>query len=214
MIFSAIANQPSYPFILPELPYSDNSFGILLSKEAFDYHHKKHHNAYVVNLNNLLESKPDLQSKDLESIVQISSKDANLTAVFNNAAQVWNHSFFWHSMQNGGAMEPTGKLLEQIKKDFGGLEQFKEEFKRVGAGQFGSGWVWLVWDEAKLKILGTSNAFTPITTSLMPLITCDVWEHAYYIDYRNRRPDYLTCFVDQLINWKFAEENFNKFSHY
>lgn len=207
MTFSKEANQKTYPFSLPSLPYADDSFGELLSKEAFDFHHKKHHNAYVVNLNKLLEGKSELHNKSLEEIIAISSKDAAMAGIFNNAAQIWNHSFFWHSMQNNGSSAPTGQLLEMITRDFGSLDSFKAEFKKIGTGQFGSGWVWLVLDNNSLKIIGSSNAHTPLTTEQKPLMTCDVWEHAYYIDYRNRRPDYLSCFIEDLANWQFAMKN-------
>ena len=211
MTFSNEANQTSYPFSLPDLPYSDDSFGELLSKEAFDFHHKKHHNAYVANLNKLLENNSNLHGKSLEEIILTSAQDAVLAGIFNNAAQIWNHSFFWHSMQNGGASAPQGKLLEMINRDFGNLDNFKTEFKKIGAGQFGSGWVWLVLDCEHLKLIGSSNAQTPITSNLKPLLTCDVWEHAYYIDYRNRRPDYLSCFIEEFVNWNFAEKNLAEF---
>ncbi len=209
MIFSPSADQKHYPFSLPSLPFSKDVFIPHLTPENFEYHHEKHHNAYVVNLNNLLEHKTALHSKTLEQIIEISSKDASMVGIFNNAAQIWNHTFYWHSMKPFGGGKPSGKLLDKIIEDFGSFEKFSDAFKQAGATQFGSGWVWLVMDASKkLKIVKTSNAETPMTKGLKPLITCDVWEHAYYINFRNRRPDYLAIFLSHLVNWDFANENF------
>lgn len=205
MVFSKVANQESYPFSLPDLPYQKSDLAPHFSVENFDYHHGKHHNAYVVNLNNLLENNRDLHGKSLEEIIHISSKDPSMTAIFNNAAQIWNHTFYWHSMKPNGGGAPSGGLLRKIEEDFGSFENFASEFKQAGASQFGSGWVWLVLDAGRLKVVKTSNADTPITKSMTPVITCDVWEHAYYIDFRNRRPDYLALFLQSLVNWDFAE---------
>lgn len=205
-IYSSIANQ-QYPFSLLELPYSKDALMPHFTIENFDYHHDKHHNAYVVKLNELLQNMPELQKLSLEEIILKSSNDTSMRAIFNNAAQIWNHTFYWHSMRpNGGGM-PSSALLSQIEKDFGSFEQFKKTFHAQGVGQFGSGWVWLVYHEGKLQITSSSNADTPIIHSMRPIITCDVWEHAYYIDYRNRRPDYLNIFLDHLVDWKFAEAN-------
>jgi Fe-Mn family superoxide dismutase len=207
MTYSKIANQNSFPFILPELPYAKDALLPHFTIENFDYHHGKHHNAYVVNLNNLLQNHI-LNAKSLEEIIALSSKDAAMTGIFNNAAQIWNHTFYWHSMKPGGGGKPTGALLTQIEKDFGSFEKFVEEFKQAGATQFGSGWAWLIYDDGKLKVAKTANAATPITNGARPILTCDVWEHAYYIDFRNRRPDYLSAFMEHLVNWDFAMENF------
>lgn len=205
-IYSSIANQ-QYPFSLPKLPYEKNALIPHFTEENFDYHYGKHHNAYVVKLNELLQNMPELHKLSLEEIILKSSKDDSMRAIFNNAAQIWNHTFYWHSMNpNGGGM-PKSKLLGKIEEDFGGFEQFKKSFHAKGIGQFGSGWVWLVSRGGKLEITSSSNADTPIVQNLQPLITCDVWEHAYYIDYRNRRPDYLNVFLDHLVNWEFAEVN-------
>lgn len=206
-IFNEKANQASYPFSLPELPFDKNAFKEVLSAETFDYHHGKHHNAYVQNANKLLADH-NLNSKNLEEVILASSNDSTLKGIFNNAAQIWNHSFYWHSLTPNGGGEPQTELMEQINQDFGSFEKFKEEFKTAGATQFGSGWAWLVYKDGKLKITKTANAELPITEGETPLLTCDVWEHAYYIDYRNQRPAYLDVFLDKLVNWSFAEENF------
>lgn len=205
MSFCSISNQSLYPFILPELPYAKDSFMPYFTSETFDYHHGQHHKAYVTNLNNLLEAEKDLQTKNLEEIIILSSNSNQ--AIFNNAAQVWNHTFFFNSIIPGGtAMQ--GALLNQILSDFGSVENFTAEFKKNALAQFGSGWVWLVVKEGHIEIMKTANAQTPITLGLQPILACDVWEHAYYIDYRNRRLDYVTVFIDHMINWEFVGKNF------
>lgn len=206
MSFSHFADQLNYPFILPELPYEKNALLPHITPETLDFHHGKHHNTYVVNLNKLLENH-ELKNKTLEEIIMISSKNPEMSGIFNNAAQIWNHSFYWHSMKPNGGGRPNPKLLAKIESDFGSFEQFITEFKNAGATQFGSGWAWLVLDNNKLKIVKTANAAVPFTDGLKPLMTCDVWEHAYYIDFRNRRPDYITSFLESLINWDFVEQN-------
>jgi len=206
MAFSKQANQTVYPFILPDLPYDQKALEPYLSAETLEYHHKKHHAAYVNNLNTLLE-KHDLKKKSLEEII-VSSLEQKLDGIFNNAAQIWNHSFFWHSMKKSDGTPPNNELIEQIKEDFGNLDDFIAEFKKAGTSQFGSGWVWLIKEKGKLKLTKTSNAHTPIAQNIRPIFTCDVWEHAYYIDYRHRRVDYLDLFMRELINWDFANQNF------
>lgn len=206
MIYCNQSNQTSYPFILPELPYGKGDFTPYFSAECFDYHHGKHHQAYVTNLNNLLAHEPDFQKMSLEEIIIAASIDSAKASIFNNAAQIWNHSFFWHSIKPRGGGKPTGKIAEMINKDFGSYENFVTEFKQAATSQFGSGWAWLVIDKGKLQIVKTSNAETPITKLMQPLLACDVWEHAYYIDYRNKRPDYIATFIDHMINWDFAEK--------
>lgn len=208
MSFSKEANQGSYPFSLPDLPYNKSDLQPYYSAETLDYHHGLHHKAYVDNLNNLLSSNSNLHGKSLEEIIKISSTDSSMASIFNNAAQIWNHSFFWHSMVKNGGGKPSGKLLQKIEEDFGSFEKFSEEFKAAGLGQFGSGWVFFVLDSGKLKIVKTANAALPITMGQVPIITSDVWEHAYYIDYRNRRAEYLSVFLSNLVNWGFAEKNF------
>jgi len=207
MIFCKKSNQKSYPFILPPLPFGKNDFVPYFSSETFDYHYEKHHQTYLTNLNNLLQNYPELQGKNLEELIIASNLNPEILNIFNNAAQVWNHSFFWHSISPQGGGKPTGRILEQINKDFDSYDKFVAEFKQAAMRQFGSGWVWLTFSNDKLQIVKTSNADTPITKSIKPLIGFDVWEHAYYIDYRNKRLDYVTIFIEHMINWQFAQEN-------
>lgn len=194
------------PFELPALPYAQNALEPHISANTFSFHHGKHHNTYVVNLNKMIDGTP-LASKSLEEIILDSAGDASKAGIFNNAAQVWNHTFFWHSMKPGGGGKPTGKIAKLIDESFGSYEKFAEEFKAAGAGQFGSGWAWLVEDGGKLAVVKTPNAELPMTKGKKALLTCDVWEHAYYLDYQNRRPDFLAAFLDHLVNWDFAEKN-------
>jgi superoxide dismutase, Fe-Mn family len=203
---SNIANQQTQPFILPALPYDVSALEPHISAQSFSFHHAKHHNAYVINLNNLIKD-TDLSNKSLEEIIMLSANDTTKAGIFNNAAQIWNHSFYWHSMKANGGGEPTGKIADKIKEDFGSYEKFKDEFKNAGITQFGSGWAWLVLDNDKLKIIKTLNAELPMTKGQKAILTCDVWEHAYYIDYQNRRPDYLETFLNHLVNWDFANSN-------
>lgn len=191
-------------FELPALPYAKNALEPHISAETLDFHHGKHHNAYVTKLNELTAGKPE-EKQSLEEII----KNAGPGVLFNQAAQVWNHTFFWHSMKPGGGGKPSGKLAEAIDKAFGSLDKFKEEFKTKGVGQFGSGWVWLVKEGGELKVVSTGNAETPMTKGQTAILTCDVWEHAYYLDYQNRRPDFLQSFLDNLVNWDFAAKNFD-----
>ena len=194
-------------FELPALPYEKNALEPHMSANTFDFHHGKHHNTYVVNLNKLLEGSP-LEGKSLEDIITATAGDASKAGMFNTAAQVWNHTFFWNSMSPNGGGAPTGDLAAKIDEAFGSLDGFKEKFKEAGATQFGSGWAWLVvGDGGKLEIVKTPNAENPMTQGKTPLLTCDVWEHAYYLDYQNRRPDFLAAFLDNLVNWDFAAEN-------
>lgn len=189
-------------FTLPALPYAMDALAPYISQETLEYHYGKHHNAYLTNLNKLIPG-TEFESMGLEDVI-MNSKGA----VFNNAAQVWNHTFYWHSLSPQGGGEPQGKLAEAINAEFGSYAAFKERFAQVAISTFGSGWAWLVQDqEGVLKIVSTSNAATPMTEGLNALLTCDVWEHAYYIDYRNARPDYLNAFWS-LVNWEFAAANF------
>lgn len=188
-------------FTLPELPYAKDALAPYISKETLEYHYGKHHQAYVTNLNKLIID-TEFAKMSLEEIIKKSSG-----GIFNNAAQVWNHSFYWHCLTPNSSSEPTGKLAELIHKDFGSFDKFKEQFTQTAATTFGSGWAWLVQEKnGQLKIISTSNAATPMTEGLNAILTCDVWEHAYYIDYRNARPDYLNAFW-KLINWDFANQN-------
>jgi Fe-Mn family superoxide dismutase len=194
-------------FELPTLPYAKDALEPHMSANTFSFHHEKHHNTYVVNLNGLVEG-TDLEGKSLEDIVAATAGNPDKAGVFNNAAQVWNHTFFWHSMKPNGGGAPTGDLAAKIDADFGSFDAFKDAFKTAGATQFGSGWAWLVvGDGGKLEVVKTPNAETPLTAGKTPLLTCDVWEHAYYLDYQNRRPDFLAAFLDNLANWDFAADN-------
>ncbi|WP_370237410.1 MULTISPECIES: superoxide dismutase [Henriciella] len=194
-------------FDLPALPYSRDALAPHISEDTLNFHHGKHHQAYVTNLNKLIEG-TDLENKSLEEIIKVAASDSSKAGLFNNAAQVWNHTFYWHSMKPGGGGKPSGAIAEKINADFGSYEKFAEEFKAAGGGQFGSGWAWLVLKDGKLAIRKTPNAETPLTEDgATPLLTMDVWEHAYYLDYQNSRPNYMTAFIDNLINWDFANQN-------
>ncbi|MDD3181967.1 MAG: superoxide dismutase [Alphaproteobacteria bacterium] len=193
-------------FELPSLPYPKEALEPHISARTFECHHGKHHQAYVTNLNNLITGTP-LAAEPLEEIIRQTSKDESMTSIFNNAAQVWNHTFFWSSLSPKGGREPTGKVEAAIKGAFGSVQTFKDQFKQTGVAQFGSGWVWLVEEAREFKIVKTANAQTPLAVGQKALVTCDVWEHAYYLDYQNRRPDFLQEFLDHLINWDFIAQN-------
>ncbi len=189
-------------FTLPPLPYEMNALEPHISKETLEYHYGKHHQTYVTNLNNLIAG-TEFESASLEDIIRKSSG-----GVFNNAAQVWNHTFYWNCLSPNGGGEPEGALAEAINAKWGSFDSFKQEFNKQAAANFGSGWTWLVKKgDGSVDIVNTSNAATPLTTNDVPLLTCDVWEHAYYIDYRNARPKYLENFWN-LVNWQFAAQNF------
>lgn len=190
-------------FTLPKLPYELNALEPHISQETLEYHYGKHHQTYVTNLNNLVASS-EFQGQTLENIIQNSSG-----GIFNNAAQVWNHTFYWYCLSPNGGGQPNGGLLEAINKTFGSWEAFKTQFTDTAIKTFGSGWAWLVKDnQGNLSIISTSNADTPMTKGLTALLTCDVWEHAYYIDYRNLRAKYVDAFWN-LVNWSFVTEKFN-----
>lgn len=193
-------------FELPPLPYAPTALEPHMSATTFSYHYSKHHQAYVTNLNNLIKDTP-LAGKTLEEVIMDSAKDPSKAGIFNNAAQVWNHTFFWHCMKPNGGGKPTGKLAAMIDSDLGGYDAFKEAFKQAAITQFGSGWAWLVLDSGKLKITKTANADLPMAHGQKALLTVDVWEHAYYLDFQNRRPDFVTSFLDNLVNWEFVEAN-------
>jgi len=188
---------------LPPLPYADNALEPHYSAKTISFHYGKHHKAYVDNLNKLIASTP-LEGKSLEEIIQSSAGDASKAGLFNNSAQVWNHTFFWHCMRPGGGGKPTGDLAKTIDQSFGSFEKFAEQFKATAVGRFGSGWGWLVLDGDALKIVSTANAETPLTARQTAILTVDVWEHAYYLDYQNRRPDFVQAFLDNLVNWDFV----------
>ncbi|MFN9322213.1 MAG: superoxide dismutase [Holosporales bacterium] len=196
-------------FTLPPLPYAINALEPHISSRTLEIHHGKHHNAYVVNLNNLTKDSP-LAKQSLEQVILSAAGDAAKVGIFNNAAQVWNHTFYWHCLKQGGGGQPTGTLAAAIDAAFGSFDGFKEQFKQAAATQFGSGWAWLVAEGKTLKITKTGNADLPMAHGQVALLTCDVWEHAYYLDYQNRRPDYVQTFLDSLVNWEFVAENFEK----
>ena len=191
---------------LPALPYGLDALEPNISRSTLEFHHGKHHAAYVTNLNNLVAG-TDLEDKSLEDTITAVAGDAGKAGVFNNAAQVWNHSFYWQCMKPGGGGQPTGALADKINADFGSYEAFVEQFKTAGATQFGSGWAWLVLDGGTLKVTKTANADLPLAHGQKPLLTMDVWEHAYYLDYQNRRPDYMTTYLEKLVNWDFVAAN-------
>jgi len=189
-------------FELPELPYAMDALVPHISQETLAFHYGKHHQTYVTNLNNLVAG-TEFEGQSLERIVERSTG-----GVFNNAAQIWNHTFYWHSLSPNGGGNPTGALADAIIKDFGSVDAFKEQFEKCAVTTFGSGWAWLVKNpDGSLALVSSSNAACPLTDGQIPLLTCDVWEHAYYIDYRNARPQYLKAFWS-LVNWDFAAKNF------
>ena len=188
-------------FEVEALPYSKDALAPAMSEETFSYHYEKHHKGYMAKLKAALEGTPDA-SKSLEEFIK-TAQGGN----FNNAAQVYNHTFFWKSMKPGGGGAPSGKIADAIKRDFGSFDAFKEEWTQKSSTQFGSGWGWLVLDGGKLSIVTTSNAGTPLTTSAKPILNIDVWEHAYYIDYRNDRGGFIKVWLDKLVNWDFANSN-------
>ena len=190
-------------FALPPLPFAENALEPFISARTLGFHYGKHHKTYVDNLNKFTAG-TDLAALPLEDVIKKTSGVLEKAAVFNNAAQVWNHSFFWKSLKPGGGGKPDGKILAQLEKDFGSFEAFKKTFVETGLAQFGSGWVWLVSENGALKVVKTSNADTPLVHGQKPVLTCDVWEHAYYLDYQNRRKDFVEAFVDHLANWEFA----------
>ncbi|AJD58638.1 superoxide dismutase [Synechococcus elongatus] len=192
---------------LPALPFDYTALAPYITKETLEFHHDKHHAAYVNNYNNAVKD-TDLDGQPIEAVIKAIAGDASKAGLFNNAAQAWNHSFYWNSIKPNGGGAPTGALADKIAADFGSFENFVTEFKQAAATQFGSGWAWLVLDNGTLKITKTGNADTPIAHGQTPLLTIDVWEHAYYLDYQNRRPDYISTFVEKLANWDFASANY------
>lgn len=196
---------------LPSLPYEMNALEPHITANTLSFHYGKHHQAYVTNLNNLLKDDHPLANAPLEEVIRKSAGKQEMIGIFNNAAQVWNHTFYWHCMSpNGGGM-PSDTLKEKLEQTFGSFEKFCEEFKQAALTQFGSGWAWLVQDAAgNLKIMKTGNADLPMVHGATALLTCDVWEHAYYLDYQNRRPDYVDTFLKHLVNWKFVESQMSK----
>ena len=192
--------------VLPDLPFAKDALAPYISANTLDFHYGKHHKAYVDNANKLIAG-TELESLSLDDIIRKTAGDAGKVGIFNNTAQVWNHSFYWQCLKPGGGGPPTGAVAGKISTAWGSYEKFVEELKNAGVTQFGSGWAWLVLDNGQLKITKTANADTPIAHGLTPLLTIDVWEHAYYLDYQNRRPDYLATVIDKLINWDFVNAN-------
>ncbi len=193
------------PLALPPLPYAENALDPVISATTVSFHYGKHHRAYFDNLNKLIAGTP-LADQGLEQIIRATAGASDKTAVFNNAAQAWNHSFYWNSMRPGGGGKPGRELGERIDKDFGGFDAFRKELAGAATSQFGSGWAWLVVADGKLKVVKTGNADNPMTQGMKPLLTIDVWEHAYYLDYQNRRADYVNAVLDKLVNWDFVAQ--------
>ena len=189
---------------LPKLDYANEALAPIMSAETLDLHHGKHHQTYITNLNNFIKD-TNMANMSLEEIISESSKDKSKAGIFNNASQHWNHNLFWKCMKpNGGGQLPP-RLEKRIVSDFGSVDQFKQDFKQAGITQFGSGWCWLSINDGKLVVTKTPNAANPLIENMKPILGCDVWEHSYYIDYRNRRPEYLDKFIENLTNWEFVE---------
>jgi Fe-Mn family superoxide dismutase len=199
-------SQASSPHALPPLPYAENALEPVLTAHTIGYHYGKHHRAYVDNLNKLIEG-TEYADLPLEKIIAGAAGKTEKAAIFNNAAQVWNHTFYWKSMTPKGGGEPPDALKQKIQASFGSVDACKKELAGAAVSQFGSGWAWLVLDQNTLKVAKTANAEVPFTSGMKPLLTIDVWEHAYYLDYQNRRADYVNAFLDKLINWEFAMQN-------
>jgi Fe-Mn family superoxide dismutase len=194
---------------LPPLPYAMDALAPVISSETLSFHYGKHHKAYVDNLNKLVAG-TDLAETPLEQVIKAVAGKSDKAGIFNNAAQIWNHTFFWNSLKPGGGGAPTGAVAPAINAAFGNYENFKKEFANAAMTQFGSGWAWLVAERGALRIMKTPNAETPLTTGQTPLLTIDVWEHAYYLDYQNRRADFVAAVIDKLLNWEFANANLAK----
>ena len=193
------------PFLLPELPYAKDAFGDILSAETFDFHHGKHHNAYVVKANELVAADASLSGASLSAVIEAAQSSGN-KALFSTSAQIWNHSFYWQCL-SPEAQAPSGKLLALIEDGFGSTDAMLAKLKAEAVGHFASGWAWLILDNGKLDITSLHDADTPLVHGMQPLLTVDVWEHAYYIDYRNARPSYLDALLGKAINWEFVAQN-------
>ena len=194
---------------LPPLPFDYTALEPHVSKSTLEFHHDKHHAKYVNNYNDMVKG-TDMESKSIEEVIKATYNDSSKSGIFNNAAQAWNHTFYWNCIKPGGGGKPSGALADKIAADFGSFDKFKEEFTTAASTQFGSGWAWLVLDKGTLKVAKTSNAENPIAMGMTPLLTIDVWEHAYYLDYQNKRPDYIQTFISSLINWDFVAEQMKK----
>lgn len=202
---SRTTQRNTMPIELPKLPFEDNALAPTISSNTISFHYGKHHKTYVDNLNKLIAG-TELGDKPLVEIIRSVAGKADKAAIFNNSAQVWNHTFYWNSL-SPKSTTPSKDLADRIEKDLGGMAKFKEQFSAAALGQFGSGWAWLVLDGGVLKVTKTPNAETPIATAAKPLLTLDVWEHAYYLDYQNKRADYVAAVLDKLLNWEFASQN-------
>ncbi len=196
------------PFTLPDLPYAKDAFGDIISAETFDYHHGKHHNAYVAKTNELIADDAKLSGAKLSEVILAANEGAK-KPLFNNSAQIWNHSFYWLGL-SPEQQSPTGKLKSMIDDEFGSTDELLKQIKTEAVGHFASGWAWLILDKDKLKVTSLHDADTPIAHDMTPLLTIDVWEHAYYVDYRNARPDYVGALLDKAINWEFVAENLDR----
>jgi superoxide dismutase, Fe-Mn family len=206
-VLPGAAPAPTHPsLVLPELPYPAKALEPYISANTLSFHHGKHHKAYFDKTNTLVEGTP-FKGKPLEEIVKGSAKGKQHQKLFNNAAQAWNHNFYWQSMKPKGGGSPTGELKQRIEKDFGSYDEFKAQFSQAAVDHFSNGWVWLVLEKGKLKIVDTHDADTPLVHGQKPLVVSDVWEHAYYLDYKNARKDYITAYVDHLLNWDFVAQN-------
>lgn len=207
-VASALA-QSSAVITLPPLPYPDDALAPVISANTISFHYGKHHKGYVDNLNKMIAG-TNLEKSSLEQIVKSTAGAADKQGIFNNAAQVWNHTFYWNSMKANGGGKPGGDLAQKMDATFTNFDNFKKELVAAATGQFGSGWAWLVSEGGALKVVKTPNAETPLTKGQTPLLTIDVWEHAYYLDYQNKRADYVNAVIDKLLNWDFAAANFKK----
>jgi superoxide dismutase, Fe-Mn family len=205
---SARAQPKAEAIALPPLPYAQNALAPSISDNTVSFHYGKHHQAYVNNVLKLIAG-TEFAAMPLVDIIRKTSGRTDQASLFNNAAQVFNHTFYWNSMKPAGGGEPTGRIRDRVLAAFGSYQKFADEFANAAATQFGSGWAWLVVDGGQLKVIKTANADTPVARDIKPLITIDVWEHAYYLDYQNRRPDYIQAFITKLLNWDFAEKNLN-----
>ena len=209
VIPAAASDRAKGPFELPPLPYAQDALAPVISAGTIGFHYGKHHRGYLDNLNGLVRGTP-YETMSLEAVIRASASRPGEAAVFNNAAQVWNHTFYWDGMRPGGGGKPPGEIGRALEKAFGSYENFRKEFLAAALGQFGSGWTWLVSDGRSLQVVRTPNAENPMTQGLRPLLPVDVWEHAYYLDYQNRRKDFVEASLDRLVNWAFVERNLGK----
>ncbi|MBM4256867.1 MAG: superoxide dismutase [Deltaproteobacteria bacterium] len=206
---TSVSAQSSGTITLPPLPYAENALAPVISANTISFHYGKHHKGYVDNLNKMIDG-TELEKASLEQIVKSTAGATDKQGIFNNAAQIWNHTFSWHSIKANGGGKPSGDLAQKIDATFTSFDNFKKELVTAATGQFGSGWAWLVSEGGALKVVKTPNADTPLTKGQTPLLTIDVWEHAYYLDYQNKRADYVNAVIDKLLNWDFAAANFKK----